>query len=89
MCYDRTSSGKKPMCATVCPSGALYFGTREEIESLRTSASPTNRFQFGEQIVHTKVQMMAPRERMPEYVDVAAAMQASPVSQDIMLNILY
>ena len=32
MCYDRTSAGKKPMCATVCPSGALFFGTREEIE---------------------------------------------------------
>ena len=24
MCYDRTSVGKKPMCATVCPSGALF-----------------------------------------------------------------
>ena len=23
MCYDRTSVGKKPMCATVCPSQAL------------------------------------------------------------------
>ena len=31
MCYDRTSAGKKPMCATVCPSGALFFGTREQI----------------------------------------------------------
>ena len=31
MCYDRTSVGKKPMCATVCPSQALFFGTREEI----------------------------------------------------------
>ena len=29
MCYDRTSVGKKPMCATVCPSQALFFGTRE------------------------------------------------------------
>ena len=28
MCYDRTAFGKKPMCATVCPSEALYFGTR-------------------------------------------------------------
>ena len=27
MCYDRTSVGKKPMCATVCPSQALFFGT--------------------------------------------------------------
>ena len=32
MCYDRTSTGRKPMCATVCPSGALFFGTREEVE---------------------------------------------------------
>ena len=28
MCYDRTSTGRKPMCATVCPSGALFYGTR-------------------------------------------------------------
>jgi Fe-S-cluster-containing dehydrogenase component len=27
MCYDRTSIGKKPMCATVCPSQALFYGT--------------------------------------------------------------
>ena len=32
MCYDRTSEGKKPMCASVCPSQALFFGTAEEIE---------------------------------------------------------
>ena len=60
MCYDRTSVGKKPMCATVCPSGALYFGTHEEIEVLRRSAAPTNRFQFGQQVIHTKVHMMVP-----------------------------
>ena len=35
LCYDRTSVGKKPMCASVCPSGALFFGTREEIERQR------------------------------------------------------
>jgi len=28
LCYDRTSIGKKPMCASVCPSQALFFGTR-------------------------------------------------------------
>src|SRR5207247_10508826 len=32
LCYDRTSVDLKPMCATVCPSGALFFGTREEVE---------------------------------------------------------
>src|SRR5690606_34614807 len=34
LCYDRTSVGKKPMCASVCPSQALFFGTRSEIEAL-------------------------------------------------------
>ena len=32
LCYDRTSVGSKPMCASVCPSGALWYGTRQEIE---------------------------------------------------------
>ena len=88
MCYDRTATGRKPMCATVCPSGALYFGSREEMESLRQSAVPTNRFQFGGQEIRTKVNMMVHRARQVEYVDVAAAIHDSPVGQDMMLNIL-
>src|SRR5947208_9665800 len=55
MCYERTSAGKKPMCATVCPSGALYFGTREQVEHLRPQSRPTNRYRFGEQTITTKV----------------------------------
>jgi Fe-S-cluster-containing dehydrogenase component len=58
MCYDRTSIGKKPMCATVCPSQALFFGPREDIERMR-SERPINDVRFGEQIVRTKVNMMA------------------------------
>ena len=57
MCYDRTSVGKKPMCATVCPSDALYFGKREDIERIRRE-KPINEFQFGLQKVKTKVNMM-------------------------------
>ena len=88
MCYDRTSVGKKPMCATVCPSGALYFGTRDEIERLRSSATPTNQFRFGNQVIHTRVQMMVPKSRTVPYVDVAAALDGAPVGQDMSLNIL-
>jgi Fe-S-cluster-containing dehydrogenase component len=88
MCYDRTSTGRKPMCATVCPSGALFYGTREEIDALRKSAAPTNRFQFGGQEINTKVHMLVPRARTVEYIDVAAAIQDAPVGQDILLNIL-
>jgi Fe-S-cluster-containing dehydrogenase component len=70
MCYDRTSIGKKPMCATVCPSGALYFGTRESVERLRRE-KPVNEFQFGKQTVRTKVNMMAPLDAAAVAVDVA------------------
>ncbi len=61
MCYDRTSQGKKPMCATVCPSQALYFGPREHIENHRREV-PTNVFQFGAQTVVTKVNVMTSPE---------------------------
>ena len=74
LCYDRTSVGKKPMCASVCPSGALFFGTREEIERQRPRSAPTNRFQFGEQTVRTKVSLMAPRHGSPPRIDVTACL---------------
>ncbi len=52
--------GKKPMCATVCPSQALFFGTREEIEQLRPASAPVNEFQFGAQTITTGCVMMTP-----------------------------
>lgn len=61
MCYDRTSAGKKPMCATVCPSGALYWGTREEMKAMRPGSDPVNHFQFGKYEVNTKVNIMMPK----------------------------
>jgi Fe-S-cluster-containing dehydrogenase component len=70
MCYDRTSVGKKPMCATVCPSGALFFGTREQVETNRRE-KPVNEFQFGRQQVKTKVNMMTAPENAGLSVDVA------------------
>jgi len=80
MCYDRTSVGKKPMCATVCPSQALFFGTREQIEQLRPQSQPINRFQFGAQTITTQVQVMVPREVAVRaaHVDVTAAMEERP-----------
>ena len=57
LCYDRTSVGKKPMCATVCPSCALYYGSREEL-LLRRREKPINSFAFGRQAVKTKVCLM-------------------------------
>ena len=69
MCYDRTSVGKKPMCATVCPSGALSYVRPTEIALRRER--PVNTFRFGNQTVTTKVFMMAPANRREIAIDVA------------------
>ena len=69
MCYDRTSVGLKPMCASVCPSQALAYVPPEAIARDRRG-KPVNEFRFGNQTVRTKVFMMAPPERETISVDV-------------------
>jgi Fe-S-cluster-containing dehydrogenase component len=86
MCYDRTSTGRKPMCASVCPSGALFYGAREEIERLRPRSRPVDQFQFGAQRITTLVKMMAPRESTVEHLDVVNAMHDRPASDLVVLN---
>jgi Fe-S-cluster-containing dehydrogenase component len=54
MCYDRTSQGLAPMCASVCPSEALWYGTPEEF-SERRPGQLVNTFNFGNQSVRTHV----------------------------------
>jgi Fe-S-cluster-containing dehydrogenase component len=92
MCYDRTSAGKRPMCATVCPSGALFFGTREEIERQRPRSAPINQFRFGRQTVTTRTYMMVPKSAPVEHLDVTAAMDgpaSGRVPLDLMASSLY
>lgn len=69
-CYDRTSVGKRPMCATVCPSQALAFTTREEIERTRRGHAVST-FRFGDEVVETKVFVVMPegaRQLQPDLV---------------------
>src|SRR5689334_19240727 len=88
MCYDRSSIGKRPMCATVCPSQALFFGTREQIEALRPRSMPLSRFQFGNQTITTRVNLLVPRSAGPlPYVDVTAAMDEEARSRAISLPV--
>lgn len=87
MCYDRTSVGLMPMCASVCPSQALAFGTREEMARLRPNARPVNTFQFGSQTIRTKVNMMVPVHARDEIVDVTAAMYEPTISHDVLDDI--
>src|SRR5262249_43546206 len=89
MCYDRTSAGRKPMCATVCPSGALFYGPRHKIEQLRPRSTSLNRFQFGNQTITTKVNVMAPRRAVQaQYVDVAAVLSETGHGKTISLDLL-
>jgi hypothetical protein len=68
MCYDRTSEGLKPMCASVCPTGALSFGRYEQIVPLRRT-KPVNVHVFGNQRVETKVYLMLPTDADEVKVD--------------------
>ena len=89
MCYDRTSIGKRPMCATVCPSQALFFGTREEIRALRPGSAPMNSFRFGEQTIKTRVSVMMPRApTSTQYLDVTAAMDERARGRSLKLAVV-
>jgi len=91
MCYDRSSVGKKPMCATVCPSGALTFTTMEDIQRTR-SGIPINTWRFGNEVVKTKVYVMVPREVEQVNVDLVqisstpTALQDDPYDVALMLE---
>jgi Fe-S-cluster-containing dehydrogenase component len=57
LCYDRTSIGKPPMCASVCPTQAIFYGTYEEFMlagRATQGAKPVNVFYFGRQRVKTR-----------------------------------
>ena len=69
MCWDRTSAGKRPMCATVCPSQALAYVRPQDIAARRER--PINEFVFGHQKVRTKVFIMAPAGEDALVIDVA------------------
>lgn len=55
---------------------------------MRKRSRPTNTFQFGNQTITTKVNMMVPRANLQTHLDVTAAMNDRPTSGLISLNIL-
>jgi Fe-S-cluster-containing dehydrogenase component len=88
LCYDRTSVGKKPMCATVCPSQALFYGTPEELAELRPNSQPVNSFLFGAQEVTTRVSVLVPQHSAPVHLDVLEALY-DPPSGNLMEEALF
>jgi Fe-S-cluster-containing dehydrogenase component len=91
MCYDRSSVGKKPMCATVCPSGALTYTTMQDIQRTRRGI-PINEWKFGGEIVRTKVYVMVPPEvervdiNLVQIANTAAALPRDPYDVALMLE---
>jgi Fe-S-cluster-containing dehydrogenase component len=77
MCYDRTSVGLRPMCATVCPSQALSYVPPPQIAEDRRER-PLNDFRFGNEHVRTKVFMMMPSDQSVAAVDVVDYMWEAP-----------
>jgi hypothetical protein len=47
-------------------------------------ARPVNTFQFGMQTIHTKVNIMVPRDSAVEIVDVTAAMHEPTIGHEIL-----
>jgi Fe-S-cluster-containing dehydrogenase component len=78
MCYDRTSVGLKPMCASVCPSQALWFGTPDDFAATRRGTL-VNDWAFGNQRVTTKVCAVADA---PGPIDVMGGAAAAPWQAD-------
>jgi len=70
LCYDRTSQGLGPMCATVCPSQALFYGTYEEFAQARNGGL-VHTFEFGEQRVRTRNAYVLPKESHVLLIDIA------------------
>lgn len=83
LCYDRTSVGLKPMCASVCPSQALAYVTPQEMARLRPAARAISSFVFGAQTISTKVQVMIPRAALDSRVDVTAAMYVPLLGHEV------
>jgi len=82
LCYDRTSVGKKPMCATVCPSGALFYGTQEEVNDLRR-ARPQSRFVFGDETLRTRNSFMVPLAVDTVVVGIDGKARRTPAEQHL------
>src|SRR5262245_61596988 len=73
LCYDRTSVGLAPMCASVCPTGAIFYGSLEELERDRPGSNALDLHAFGDQTIRTGCAVVVP-EAYPEVVVPGGAM---------------
>ena len=63
LCYDRSSRGLAPMCASVCPTGAIFFGTYAELVADRPKAQALDVFGFGDTVIQTGCAVVVPADK--------------------------
>jgi len=86
LCYDRTSQGKGPMCATVCPTQAIFYGTYEEwiaAGRAQRGAKPVNTFHFGQQRVRTRNYVIMTNQ--DEELDIMALVESADMGKSAAL----
>jgi len=77
LCYDRTSVGLPPMCASVCPTEAIFYGTYDEWIAAgrgQQGARPVNVFYFGQQRLRTRNYVVMRQEQ--DALDLMAVAEA-------------
>ena len=85
MCYDRTSVGLQADVRHGLPEpGAGLRHARGDRAAAAALASRSTRFQFGQQTIRTKVNMMVPRDAAADIVDVTAAMHEPTIGHDML-----
>ena len=82
LCYDRSSRGLMPMCASVCPTDALFFGTEEELLAKRPGSQAVNVFGFGEQLIRTGNATVAPAGASVDSIPGGYSVWAEFLSED-------
>ncbi len=87
LCYDRTSTGKKPMCATVCPSQAIAYVPLEELRRTR-QGTPRNTWVFGRETVRTSAWVMVPEAAPAPALIRLDGLTPAPIDRDDVAQLL-
>ena len=88
MCYDRTSAGKRPMCATVCPSQALAYVPPKQIARERRE-KPTNVFSFRQSESHDEGLHDGAARRDRHYASMSSITCGSPEHEETRRRICH
>jgi hypothetical protein len=61
------------MCASVCPTGSIFYGTLEELLSARPNAAASDIVVFGEEEIRTGAAVVVPAAPVGEPTGTTAA----------------